>query len=318
MDTDSLFDKLSVAQIWSPTNWEDFTQQALSLIDEGDLNSLESLSNEFIRIGGHQAECSRREELLTFIYQSNFKRLPPEDQKARIRKAQEDAPTYLPKSLRNQIAEQKAGELMTLEAEAKGIQPKTRQERRLGKYMSNTLSPASYNYLKGKNGEGLIRFMRREVKEGEEREVTFEVRGFSDRSEIIIDIMFDKLAKQNGAALLKTIPDDEEANGLGRFEDSLEKPELYQNISRAVSFTSAGVRKKTGLRMTDKEIAQAAKELVDVNVDLRGVKIWYEKNGDQKRYKKITHLAHIADSVTAVETGKVAPPGQRTNNISSH
>lgn len=310
MDTDSLFDELSIIpEIWSPKNWEDFISQALSLIEEGDLDSLESLADEFIRLGVNQVSSNCRKELLEFIYKSDFKKLPLEEQKARIKKAHETAPHYLPKSVRAEIAEQKAGEQRTLETAAKEIQPKTRQERRLGKYMSNTLSPASYNYLKlkHKNGESLIKFERREVKEGEEQEVTFEVKHLSDRCETVLDFLFDRLAKRNGAELLKKRPEEADLIPFEEFEAALERSETQRNILRSVSFTSMELRKQLEIRITDREIRRAVQELIDTKIELEGVKVWHEKNGDEKRYRKVTLIDRIAYNAAIQETGWVEP-----------
>jgi hypothetical protein len=189
------------------------------------------------------------------------------------------------------------------------IRPKTAQERRIAKAMSAHLSPFSYNYLKLKDGRGRIMFTRKEQGERGQREVTFEIKRLSDKNEIVLDFLFDKHGKRNGAELLKSEPRPADIITLIKFEEVIKKTEEDGTVVHGIPFTSAEFRKRLGVRITDQELAEALHELRNTEVKLEGAKIWYEKGEERKHYKKVTFESSIIQDVVTEETGKLAPKG---------
>jgi len=179
------------------------------------------------------------------------------------------------------------------------MRPKSRSERQLGKEMSNILSPRAYNFLTV--GDGTIKFTKKE----QGREVAFEVRGFSDKSETTLDFLFDRLAKKESAMLLKTKPQPADIVPLEKFVTALEKPEEHSHFIRSVPFTSVEMRNDLQIRITDKEVIEAIEELSRTEIKLEGKKVWWD--GKEERYKNITLKSSIIDTTIVEESGKVAP-----------
>jgi len=183
------------------------------------------------------------------------------------------------------------------------MRPKSRSERQLGKEMSNILSPRAYNFLTV--GDGTIKFVRREKRGRSRREITFEVRGFSDKAETMLDFLFNRDAKRDNAKLLKTKPGPADIVPLEKFVVALEKPEECLNIIRSVSFTSTEPRKELEIRITDKEQSEAIEELRSTEIKLEAKKLWWD--GKEERYKNITLKSSIIDTTVVEESGKIAP-----------
>ena len=179
------------------------------------------------------------------------------------------------------------------------MRPKSRSERQLGKEMSNILSPRAYNFLTV--GDGTIKFTKKE----QGREVAFEVRGLSDKSETTIDFLFDRLAKKESAKLLKTKPRPADIVPLEKFVTALEKPEEHPHFIRSVPFTSVEMRNDLQIRITDKEVIEAIEELSRTEIKLEGKKVWWD--GKEERYKNIALKSSIIDTTVVEESGKVAP-----------
>ena len=190
---------------------------------------------------------------------------------------------------------------------------KKKEDKHLGKALTNILSPSSYNYLKlktKKNG-GSIKFIQKAIQNDsdEQREITFEVDHISDKSEMMIDFLFDQYAKKDDAILLKRKPRETDIISVDKFGDIINNAENYTHMIMSIKFESNDVRKHLGTRITDKEIRQTINELRTTTIKLDGVKIWLEKDGQSgaKKYKKVTHEDSIVDSLTTEETGWVAP-----------
>jgi hypothetical protein len=289
-------------------DWSFLGSEVKPYIERCDIKVIRDLTESFLRFGGHRDELrEKRRELLAFVFQKEFETKQPEEILELFRDAYRKEKEWTAQLKKEALQEYREGE--GEESTPRVEKQKTKEQRRLGKYMSNVLSPTSYNYLKlkHKKGEGLIEFKGREEKEGEEREFTFEVKRLTDRSEVIIDFLFDRKAKSNGAELLKKEPEEAGIIPFEEFINALDMPEGQTDTPRSVSFTSTELRKQLGIRITDKEVQKAVRELYNTEIQLEGVKIWCEKSGDGKSYRKVTLNDRIVYSFGTEETGRKEP-----------
>jgi len=291
--------------------WEEYGYLAKPFIRKGNIEAIRGLTKSFQDWGFRRDdESEERKKLLSFVFRKDFESKTPEEKLKLLRQA-----CLKDKRLIEDRNRERKRELERWEGHPapKVIKVKTREERLLGKYMTNTLSPSSYNYLKlkTKRNEGSIKFIQKDVRieSFEEREVIFEVKHLSDKSEMLIDFLFNKLSKRNDATLLREKPKENDIITYEKFETALEKPNSYLQYFTCLKFGSKEIRKDFGIRITDKDIQQAVSELMNTKIELKGIKLWYESDTKDRGeyYKKITHADRIIYSATINETGEIAP-----------
>jgi hypothetical protein len=168
------------------------------------------------------------------------------------------------------------------------------------KIETNVLSLRAYNYLKlkTKNGEGMIEI---------EGDMTI-------RAEALLDVIYDKFAKQNNLTSLNDIPRLISISSWGREAfDAVIHNTINKGIPKSnciVELDSREIRKTLGLpHFTDEQIFKAIKKLATVSITAEEVKVWYEK--DAKYENTVTWISHLIRSAKREKTGRVAP---RTKN----
>jgi hypothetical protein len=300
-------------QIWAVNNWEEYKAQAFQLIEgEHSDELLCELTSIFINSATWERDIRRN--ALEDIYKNGFVNKSNDEQKEAVESAQNKEKKLIDEAI-GEMSTKVEGNINIVPEQMGATSPytntlrptirKTRDERLFGKYMVNTLASSSFNYSITMHGEN-VKFYRTEQSENRETEITYEIRGFSDRCETLVDFIVNFIAKSNDGRLLRQGANE---NYLIRYDDFINAIEGFVTdikVERSVRFTGQELRKHfNGLRFTDKDIVEALNELENTKIVLQAVKIWYDSA--QKRYKKITHTDRIIYSTTIRETGKLAP-----------
>lgn len=146
-------------------------------------------------------------------------------------------------------------------------------------------SPRSYNYVTRRSGE----------------KGTIDLPYYTAKQEALIDFLFDELRKK-----AKKMSDEERSLiAFENYEMVLSERDKFPIALTGLSFTTTEVRKKLGVRFSDKKMIEDFKQLRIKSVNVKKEKIWADKNCKYK--DEADWEGSVLSDIMAVKRTVVAP-----------